>query len=88
MTKRNFFGEVIHTPEDEPADFALFAAENDLGKPFGAVISDDGDGFQWCASVSMDVGDDLQVHDFSTRDELVEWLIEAGVPAKEIEDEQ
>lgn len=85
MTKRNAFGNTIHTPEDRPEDFADFAAEMG-GGAYSALVSED-ELFGWCASVALNEGEDVEVHDFGSRDELVAWLVVAGVPAAEIEDD-
>lgn len=90
MTKRNFFGDTIHTPEDSAADFAAFAEDRDAGGFYAARISDDGEesGFGWCASVDMNnASGELEVHGFATKQALTDWLIEAGVPSSEIEEE-
>ena len=86
MTNRNGFGETIHTPEDHPTDFTDYADEQG-GGIYEARVSED-PAFGWCASVSTNKGDDLHVHDFPDRESLVTWLVEAGVPANEIEDDQ
>lgn len=85
MTKRNAFGATIHTSEDLPEDFADFTEERG-GGAYSAIVSLD-EAFGWCASVSLNDGDDEEVHGFDSREALVAWLIEAGVPAAEIEDD-
>lgn len=87
MTKRNFFGETIHGPEDSPGDFSQFAEDMEAGGFYAARISDDGDGdFKWCAAVDMNnAPGELNVHGFDSEELLRAWLIEAGVPASEIE---
>jgi len=86
MTKRNAFGETIHTPEDQPEDFADYADEQGGGL-YDAGISKDPN-FGWCADVSTYAGDGLAVHDFPDKASLVAWLEEAGVPADMIEEDE
>ncbi len=87
MTRRNFFGETIHGPEDTPGDFQTFAGELGAGGFYAARISDDGnEDFKWCASVDMnEVSGELNITGFEDEATLRAWLIEAGVPAGEIE---
>lgn len=90
MTKTNFFGDTIYTPQDSPADFAEFADERGAGGFYGARISDNGDDeIKWCASVDMnEVSGDLSVQGFESEAELRSWLVDAGVPKNEIELEE
>lgn len=83
MTKRNFFGNIIHTPEDSADDFAAFMDER--GGAYAARICEDPE-FKWCASVDCNEGDEpVEVHEFASEEALRSWLIDAGVPEDEIE---
>lgn len=83
MTKTNAFGETIHTPEDQPEDFAAYA---DKGDGFYSAEVGEDPAFDWCATVSTNGGGELSVHEFPDRESLVDWLEEAGVPPSMIED--
>jgi len=85
MTKKNFFGDTIFLPHDTPGDFIAWLDDGRHGTPTSAEISND-DAFKWCAEVETTdapgyVG---QVHEFESREALVAWLVEAGVPEHEI----
>jgi hypothetical protein len=81
MTKRNFFGELIHTPEDSPDDFAAYL--DGLGGAYAANISRDAS-YGWCADVDMNEADIVAVYGFKDAASLRAWLVQAGIPEREI----
>ena len=72
--KRNFFGEVIAQPGDDPwmlfEDMGVDMSDNFLG--FHHVEEDEN--FGWTCELETECGSTMQVHDFKTESDLRAWL--------------
>ena len=72
--KRNFFGDVIAQPGDDPwmlfEDMGVDMSDNVLA--FRHVEEDEN--FGWTCELETEGGDTMQVHDFESEAALREWL--------------
>ena len=78
--KRNFFGDMRLQPGDD-----LYACWNDEFGPedpaipvYAREITEEPE-FGWTCSLNDDDGNESEVHDFGSKDELVAWLLEQTV---------
>lgn len=74
-----YFNEIVVQPDDSPYDawvekFGDVPGENDLS----AIFVEDDDGIWGCTLTGAD--GELEVNDFNSREDLLEWLREHDIP--------
>lgn len=80
--RRNFFGEVIFQPGDEPDTIRDYLGD----EPFSVDIFGFEDHMGWNGEVRDAEGTGISLADFESRDQLVTWAKRLGVPDTDITD--
>lgn len=77
--KRNHFGEPILQPGDDIGLAFMETYETDIDETLTAFEIDNDPNFGWTATIRDENFNEIQVHDFEDRGELVTYLEAANV---------
>lgn len=83
--KRNFFGGPIIQPGDDIAAVFSDQHDTDLETQLTArFLEEDTDaGMGWTCTVSDEDGNEVEIHDFPSKDELITFLTDQGVDVED-----
>lgn len=78
--KKNFFGEVIAQPGDDPAElFADYIGVDMSDNLIAYRFVEYDENFHWTCELETEGGNTMQVHDFKSEEALRAWLESHGI---------